>query len=146
MTCATAGIASRAMTAWSAASGTAKARMNSNRRPPFVVPSTSLFLVYDPPAPPTGWNHPGEPPPAPVGHGTTGGAAAVAVLCRIPVVVLPSPSEGNVVRLLLGLLLGVAGYSSGRTGGASSRSFVLGAAVLGVGIAVALVKNALSGH
>ena len=76
-----------------------------------------------------------------------GGAAIVALLCTIPVVVLPSTSEGNVVRLLLGLLLGVAGYSSGRTGGASrSRSFILGAAVLAVGIAVALVKNGLSGH
>ena len=76
-----------------------------------------------------------------------GGAVAVASLCTIPVVVLPSTSEGNVVRLLLGLLLGAAGYSSGRTGGASrSRSFVLGAAVLAVGIAVALFKNALSGH
>ncbi len=76
-----------------------------------------------------------------------GGAAAVAALCTIPVLVLPSPSEDDVVRLLLGLLLGAAGYTSGRTGGASRlRSFVLGAAVLAVGIAVALVKNALGGH
>src|SRR5690349_9393692 len=34
-----------------------------------------------------------------------GGAAAVAGLCTIPVVALPTSSEDDVVRLLLGLLL-----------------------------------------
>ena len=75
------------------------------------------------------------------------GASAVAVLCTIPVVLLPSPTEDDMVRLWIGLLLGVAGYTSGRAGGASRpRSLVLGAVVLAVGITVALVKNALAGH
>lgn len=75
------------------------------------------------------------------------GAAAVAALCTVPVVLLPAPAEDNVVRLWIGILLGVAGYTSGRAGGASRwRSLALGAAVLAVGIAVALVKNALGGH
>ncbi|MFZ0323628.1 MAG: hypothetical protein WAN48_05785 [Actinomycetes bacterium] len=76
-----------------------------------------------------------------------GGATAVAMLCTVPVVVFPSPSEDDMVRLLLGALLGAGGYSSGRAGGASRlRSLVLGAAVLAVGFGVALVKNSMSGH
>ena len=75
------------------------------------------------------------------------GASAVAVLCTIPVALLPSPTEDDMVRLWIGLLLGVAGYTSGRAGGASRpRSLVLGAVVLAVGVTVALVKNALAGH
>lgn len=75
------------------------------------------------------------------------GASVVALLCTIPVAVLPSPAEDDSVRLLLGLLLGLAGYISGRTGGASRlRSFVLGTSVFAVGIAVVLVKNATAGH
>ena len=75
------------------------------------------------------------------------GAIAVAVLCTIPVVVLPADSEYDVVRFLLGLLLGIAGYASGRTGGASRvRSVVMGAITLVLGFAVALIKNALLGH
>ena len=76
-----------------------------------------------------------------------GGAGAVAVLCTIPIALLPASSEIDVVRLLLGLLLAIAGYASGRTGGASRpRSLVTGILALVVGLTVALVKNALLGH
>jgi hypothetical protein len=76
-----------------------------------------------------------------------GGAVAVAVLCSIPVVLFSRASEYDVVRLELALLLGIAGYASGRTGGASrSRSLATGAVVLVLGVTVALVKNMLAGH
>ena len=48
-----------------------------------------------------------------------GGASAVALLCTIPILVLPASSESGIIRLLLALLLGIAGYASGRTGSAS---------------------------
>jgi hypothetical protein len=76
-----------------------------------------------------------------------GGAIAVAALCTIPVLVLRTDAEYDVVRLLLGLLLGIAGYAAGRTGGTSRlRSAVMGAATLVLGLAVAFAKNALLGH
>jgi hypothetical protein len=82
-----------------------------------------------------------------VARAQAAGAVAVAALCTIPVLLLPNASEYDVVRLELGLLLGLAGYASGRTGGASRlRSLVMGAVTLVLGIGVALVKNALLGH
>ncbi len=76
-----------------------------------------------------------------------GGALAVGAVCSIPVIVLPPNSENDVTRLLLGVLLGIAGYTSGRTGAASRpRSLLLGALALLLGVAVALIKNALVGH
>ena len=76
-----------------------------------------------------------------------GGALAVAVVSSIPVVLLPPSSENDVVRLLLGLLMGIAGYASGRTGAASRpRSLALGALTLVLGVTVALIKNSLGGH
>jgi len=76
-----------------------------------------------------------------------GGAAAVALLCTIPVVLLPADSEDDAIRLVLGLLLGIAGYAAGRGGGGSRlRSLALGAATFAIGVSVALLKNALVGH
>jgi hypothetical protein len=76
-----------------------------------------------------------------------GGAALVAAICTVPVILFPAESEYDVVRLLLALLLGIAGYAAGRSGGASvARSLVSGLTTLVLGIAVALVKNALLGH
>jgi hypothetical protein len=69
------------------------------------------------------------------------------VVCTIPVVLMSRRSEYDVVRLELALLLGIAGYAAGRTGGASRlRSLATGAIVLVVGVTVALVKNVLIGH
>jgi hypothetical protein len=76
-----------------------------------------------------------------------GGAVAVALLCSIPVVLLPMDSEVDAVRILLAMLLGIAGYASGRTGGASRpRSIVMGVFALVLGLTVALVKSLLLGH
>jgi hypothetical protein len=76
-----------------------------------------------------------------------GGAALVSALCTIPVVIFPDSSKNDFVRLELAVLLGIAGYAAGRTGGASRlRSFATGVIVLVLGVGVALVKNALVGH
>lgn len=76
-----------------------------------------------------------------------GGAAIVAAVCTIPVVLFPDSSKNDFVRLELAVLLGVAGYAAGRTGGTTRwRSLVTGVVVLVLGVAVALVKNALVGH
>ena len=48
-----------------------------------------------------------------------GGALAVAVACSIPVIMLPPNTENDVTRYLLALVLGIAGYVSGRTGAES---------------------------
>ncbi len=76
-----------------------------------------------------------------------GGALAVAVLCTVPMLLLPATAETDAVRLELSLLLGVAGYAAGRTGGASRpRALVTAVVVLVLGLATALLKNVLSGH
>lgn len=76
-----------------------------------------------------------------------GGALSVALLCTIPVVLLPTDSEVDAVRILLAMLLGIAGYASGRTNGASRpRSIVMGVFALVLGLTVALVKSLLLGH
>ena len=75
------------------------------------------------------------------------GAAIVAALCTIPVLLMPDSSKNDYVRFELAILLGIAGFAAGRTGGASRpRSFVTGVIVLVLGVGVALVKNALIGH
>jgi hypothetical protein len=75
------------------------------------------------------------------------GAAIVAALCSVPVVLLPDTTKNDYVRFELAILLGIAGYAAGRTGGATRlRSLVTGAIVLVLGVGVALVKNALVGH
>jgi hypothetical protein len=76
-----------------------------------------------------------------------GGAAIVAALCTIPVLLLRDSSKNDSVRFELAILLGVAGYAAGRSGGASRlRSLATGAIVLVLGVGVAFVKNALLGH
>jgi hypothetical protein len=75
------------------------------------------------------------------------GAAIVAALCTVPVVLLPDSSKNDYVRFELAILLGIAGYAAGRTGGATRvRSLVTGLIVLVLGVGVAFVKNALIGH
>ena len=76
-----------------------------------------------------------------------GGAAAVAALCTIPIIVLPEGSADDAIRIMLGLLMGIGGYASGRSGGASHfRSLLLGVAAFSAGVLVALVKNGLVQH
>ena len=80
-----------------------------------------------------------------IAYAQAGGAAAVALLCSIPVFIFPESSHGNAVRFTLSLLLGVMGYMAGRTAGSSrTRSLLFGLGVAFVGIAVAAIKLALS--
>jgi hypothetical protein len=60
---------------------------------------------------------------------------------------MPDSSKNDYARFELAVLLGIAGFAAGRTGGASRlRSLATGAIVLVLGVAVAFVKNALVGH
>jgi hypothetical protein len=75
------------------------------------------------------------------------GAVAVAVISTVPVILLPSSSELDVVRLVLAVFIGLVGYAVARRGGANvMRSVVYGVGILVVAAVVAVVKNVLSGH
>ncbi len=75
------------------------------------------------------------------------GATAVALVCTLPVLLLPGDSQADVVRLVLGLILGLTGYMTARHHGAGAvRSATAGGVALGIGLAAALIKNVLSGH
>jgi hypothetical protein len=75
------------------------------------------------------------------------GAAIVAAACTVPVLLMPDSSKNDYVRFELAILLGIAGFAAGRTGGATRfRSLATGAIVLVLGVGVAFVKNALVGH
>ena len=75
------------------------------------------------------------------------GAAAVALLATVPVLVLPTSVELDVVRLVLAAFVALVGYAVARSGGTSQlRSMVYGLVILAVALVVALVKNTLVGH
>lgn len=75
------------------------------------------------------------------------GATAVAVLCSVPIVLLPATSELDAVRLLLAGFIAVVAFAVARGAGASTiRATIYAAITLIVGLAVAVVKNVLSGH
>jgi hypothetical protein len=75
------------------------------------------------------------------------GAAAVALLATIGVVLFPGSAELDVVRLVLAALIALVGYAVARGAGAShTRSMLYGVSILVVAAAVALVKNDLAGH
>lgn len=75
------------------------------------------------------------------------GAAAVAVLGTIPVLVFDSTAELDVTRVLLAGFVAVVGYAVARTSGSSRlRALVYAAVVMAVGLTVAVIKNVLSGH
>jgi hypothetical protein len=74
------------------------------------------------------------------------GAATVALLATIPVVVLPRSDEFDVIRLVLAGFIALVGYAVARSSGASrGRSMAYAASVLIVAIVVAVVKNVLAG-
>ncbi len=76
-----------------------------------------------------------------------GGAVAVAVLATVPILLLPSTAELDVVRVEMALLLAVGGYAVARTEGAPrGRSVAYAAGVFVLAVAVALVKNRLGHH
>jgi hypothetical protein len=75
------------------------------------------------------------------------GAAAVAMLATVPVLLLPTSAEYAVTRLLLAGFIGLVGFKVARSGGAGhGRAIVYGLSVLLVATAVAVVKNLLTGH
>ena len=75
------------------------------------------------------------------------GAAAVAALVTVPVLLLPASAELDAARILLGLVLGGVGWEVARRNGASTwRAAVYAGLTLAAGLAVALVKNVVSGH
>ena len=76
-----------------------------------------------------------------------GGAAAIAVLATVAVVVLPASTELDVVRILLAAVLGLTGFEVARSGGVGrGRAMVYAAGTLVLAVAITVVKNVLGGH
>ena len=75
------------------------------------------------------------------------GAALVALLASIPVLITPKSAELEVAELTLAAFIGVIGYAVARSGGANRlRSLLYATLVLVVAVVIALIKNALAGH
>ena len=75
------------------------------------------------------------------------GAAGVALLASIPVVLFPESVELELVELLLVGFIALVGFAVARGGGATrARAMVYALLVLVVAVAIALVKNGLAGH
>lgn len=74
------------------------------------------------------------------------GAAAVAALCSIPVLVFDRDHDVQFTAFVPALI-GVAGYLVGRESGHTPlRSILVGAVALVLGVAIAVAKNVLAGH
>ena len=75
------------------------------------------------------------------------GAAGVAVLASLAVVLLPDSVELEFVEFLLAAFVSLIGFAVARGGGASLLGAVLYAlSVLVVAVLIAIVKNVLAGH
>jgi hypothetical protein len=75
------------------------------------------------------------------------GAAAVALLVSIPVLILPASVELQVAEFELAAFMAVVGYAVAHRGGARPvRALVYALAILAVGVVIAVLKNALTGH
>jgi hypothetical protein len=75
------------------------------------------------------------------------GAAGVALLASVPVVVLPAAAELEGVALLLAAFIALVGYAVAREGGATRGRAVLHAlTVLVVAVAIAELKYRLAAH
>lgn len=76
-----------------------------------------------------------------------GGAAGVAILASIPVLVTSPTAEFDIARILLALFIALMGYLVARSNGSSRiRAVIYGAVILVVGVGIAVTKNVLSGH
>jgi hypothetical protein len=70
------------------------------------------------------------------------GAAGVALLASVPVLLFPTSVELELVELLLAAFIALVGFAVARGGGATrGRAMLYGLAVLVVAVAIALVKN-----
>jgi len=75
------------------------------------------------------------------------GAASVAVVATVPILLLPQSVEYAVVRVVLALFIGVIGYQVGRSSGADrAKSIVYALAVFVIAAIVVVIKNFLLGH
>lgn len=82
-----------------------------------------------------------------IGLAQVGAAALVAVLSSLPILVLSDVDARHTVAYIPATIIGVIGVVLGRAGGRSwLRSIVYGIVALVGGIAVALLKQALSAH
>jgi hypothetical protein len=75
------------------------------------------------------------------------GAAAVAVLATLPVILLSESVELAAVRLVLAIFIALVGFGVARAAGATTAwSMAYAGSVLVVAVLVAVAKNVLSGH
>lgn len=75
------------------------------------------------------------------------GAAGVAVVVTIPVVVLPHDDELVAARVVIGAFIGVSGFFVARRAGATrARAVAYAGVVVIIGCAIAVAKNLLAGH
>lgn len=82
-----------------------------------------------------------------IGLAQIAGAALVAVLCTIPVLVVGDAGEIQVTTFVPALVVGVAGFFVARASGRTkTQSLILGLVVMVLGLTVAGVKNFLVGH
>ena len=75
------------------------------------------------------------------------GAAIVALLASIPVLIAPNAAELESAEFTLAALIGLVGYQVARSGGAGRvRAVVYAAIVLVAAVVIAVVRNVLAGH
>ena len=81
------------------------------------------------------------------GAAQLGGAAAVALLASVPVLLFPASVELELVERLLAAFIALVGFAVARGGGATRmRPLTYAAIVLVVAVAIAPLKNGLAGH
>jgi hypothetical protein len=82
-----------------------------------------------------------------IGLAQVGGAAVVAALCTIPIVLFDDDADVEAASVVPALIIGAAGYLTSHLAGRSRRaSLVLGLIALVLGLLVATVKNVLLRH
>lgn len=75
------------------------------------------------------------------------GAAGVAFLVTVPLLVLPASSEFDLARLEVAAIIAAMGYAVGRHSGATRiRAAAYATGILVLGLAIAIAKNHLAGH
>jgi hypothetical protein len=82
-----------------------------------------------------------------VGGAQVAGAAAVALLCTIPILLTSEDNDVEVTAFVPALVIGLGAYGASRLGGRRPRvALALAAGSIVAGLAVAAVKNVLAGH
>jgi hypothetical protein len=75
------------------------------------------------------------------------GATAVAGMATLPVLLVDEDAAVEAVRLVLAGVIGVVGFAAAKASGTTHlRAFAIATVTLVAGLAIALVKNALSHH